>query len=240
MTAQPKEIATKPAADVKSVADKPTSNGASGSVHRTELRVYLPIDGLQSQFAAYLATPTRARGYPPQRGDFALIVEIAPALAIHRVIDVALRAAPEVDPGLLYVERQYGILEVHSKQVEHVRRAGEAILRSIGAAPGDQLKPTVLYYDVIDDIGDQHAVIQNRNRDASMLLPGMSMLVVEMAPALFAAVAANSAERASAKLTLVDVQMIGASGRVFIAGPPEEVRIAGEEIIAVLQSLEGR
>lgn len=28
----------------------------------TELRVYLPIEDLQPQFAAYLSSPTRARG----------------------------------------------------------------------------------------------------------------------------------------------------------------------------------
>ena len=51
-----------------------------------------------------------------------------------------------------------------------------------------------------------------------MLLPGTSLLVYEMAPALYAAVAANSAERVAPELTLVDVQMIGAAGRLFIAG----------------------
>ena len=48
----------------------------------TELRVYLPIEKLEPQFAAYLATPMRARGYPPIVGDTSLIVEVAPALAI--------------------------------------------------------------------------------------------------------------------------------------------------------------
>ena len=43
----------------------------------TELRVYLPIAGLRRQFAAYLGTPTRARGYPAAEGDHALIVEVA-------------------------------------------------------------------------------------------------------------------------------------------------------------------
>ena len=33
-----------------------------------ELRVYLLIEDLQRQFAAYLGTPTRARGYPPFAG----------------------------------------------------------------------------------------------------------------------------------------------------------------------------
>jgi hypothetical protein len=34
---------------------------ATAVATRTELRVYLPIAGLQRQFAAYLAVPTRAR-----------------------------------------------------------------------------------------------------------------------------------------------------------------------------------
>ena len=48
-----------------------------------ELRVYLLVRDLQPQFAAYLGTPTRARGYPPFAGQHALIVEVAPALAIE-------------------------------------------------------------------------------------------------------------------------------------------------------------
>jgi hypothetical protein len=39
-----------------------------------------------------------------------------------------------------------------------------------------------------------------------------------MTPALFAAVAANEAERAAPALTIVDVQTIGATGRLYIGG----------------------
>ena len=39
-----------------------------------ELRVYLPIPALGRQFAAYLGTPLRARGYPPVEGEHALII----------------------------------------------------------------------------------------------------------------------------------------------------------------------
>lgn len=206
----------------------------------TELRVYLPIDGLQRQFAAYMATPTRARGYPPKVGQHSLIVEVAPALAIERVLDAALKAAPEVEPGLLYVERQYGILEVHSSNPDDVERAGKAILHSIEADAADQLKPKILYSDIIEGITDQHAVILNRTRDASMLIPGTSLLVYEMAPALFAAVAANAAERVAPGLTLNDVQMIGAAGRLFISGDTASVALARDEITRVLESVEGR
>ena len=62
-----------------------------GAAHPV-LRVYLEIDDLQPQFAAYMATPLRARGYPPFAGENSLIVEVAPALAIHRVADLALKA----------------------------------------------------------------------------------------------------------------------------------------------------
>ncbi len=205
-----------------------------------ELRVYLPIAGLRRQFAAYLGTPTRARGYPPLEGDHALIVEVAPGLAIERVTDLALRAAPACEPGILFVERQFGVLEVHCGDAAEVDRAGQAILAGIGRSPSDQLAPRLLYSDVIEDVTDQQAVVINRSRQASMLLPGQSLLICEMAPALFAAVAANEAERAEPGNTLVDVTMIGASGRVYIAGTTDGVGRARAAIEDLLASLEGR
>jgi hypothetical protein len=205
-----------------------------------ELRVYLPIPRLERQFAAYLGTPMRARGYPPVEGDHALIVEVAPGLAIERIIDLALKAVPEVEPGIHFVERQFGVLEVHSKDPADVARAGEAILDGIGATAEDGLRPRILYTDVIEDVTDQHAVIVNRNREASMLLPGQTLLVVEMTPALFAAVAANAAERSSPALTLVTVSMIGAAGRVYLAGSTADIVTAREEITRVLDDVVGR
>ncbi len=86
-----------------------------------QLRVHLLVQDLQRQFAAYLGTPTRARGYPPMAGEHSLIVEVAPALAIERVTDLALRAVPTVEPGILYVERQFGVLEVHGPGLADVR-----------------------------------------------------------------------------------------------------------------------
>jgi hypothetical protein len=205
-----------------------------------ELRVYLPIPQLGRQFAAYLGTPLRARGYPPMEGEHALIVEVAPGLAIERVIDLALKAVPEVEPGIHFVERQFGVLEVHSPDPAQVERAGEAILAGIGARPEDALRPRLLFVDLIEDVTDRHAVIVNRNREASMLLPGQTLLVVEVTPALFAAVAANAAERVAPDLTLVTVSMIGAAGRVYLAGSTEDVVRARDEITQVLEAVTGR
>jgi len=216
------------------------SAGAPASAPGPELRVYLLLEDLQRQFAAYLSTPTRARGYPPYAGQHALIVEVAPGLAIHRVVDLALKSVPEVEPGILFVERQFGVLEVHGDDLDQVQAAGAAILAGLGAAATDQLAPRVLYSDVIADVTDQHAVIINRTREASMLLPGATLLVYEMTPALFAAVAANEAEKAAPDATLVDVSMIGAAGRVYMSGTPDAVARARDAITAVLASVQGR
>lgn len=213
---------------------------ATAAAPRPELRVYLFVADLQRQFAAYMGTPTRARGYPPFEGQHALIVEVSPGLAIERVIDLALRAVPSVEPGILFVERQFGVLEVHGADADEVRRAGEAILAGLSASPSDQLRPRVLYSDVIEDITDQHAVIVNRNRQASMVMPGQTLLVYEMTPALFATVAANAAEKVAPGITLVDVSMIGAAGRVYIAGSTADVLAARDEITRVLGEVEGR
>jgi hypothetical protein len=206
----------------------------------TELRVYLPIGRLMPQFAAYLSTPTRARGYPPMAGDSSLIVEVSPALAIHRIVDFAVKASPDLEPGLLFTERQFGVLELHSRDPRLVEAAGEAVLRGLNASPEGQLKPSILFSDIIAELSDQHAIILNRTREASMILPGESLLAFEVQPALFAAFAANEAERAAPASTLVDVQMIGASGRVFMAGQPAELRRAESEIRQVLSSIGGR
>jgi len=214
--------------------------GSAGLTGGAELRVYLPIESLQPQFAAYLSTPLRARGYPPLEGDHSLIIEVAPALAIHRVVDLALKAGGDLEPGILFTERQFGVLELHSADAAALATAGQAVLDGIGAEAGDQLAPKTLYTDIIEDLADRHAIILNRTREASMILPGQSLLVYEMAPALFAAVAANEAEKAAPGVTLVDVQMIGASGRVFLAGRPAELRAAQERIAKTLEEVEGR
>ncbi len=206
----------------------------------TELRVYLTIENLRRQFAAYMASPTRARGYIPIEGMNSLIIEIAPALAIHRVMDLAVKSVPEAEPGMLYVERQFGILELHDNDLERLNRAGQSVLRGIGAKAADQLKPQVLYTDIVEEVTDQHAVILNRNREASMILPGESLLLVEIVPALFAAVAANEAEKAAPDATLVDCQMIGASGRLFISGNRASIGAARDHILKILSAIPGR
>ncbi len=92
--------------------------------------------------------------------------------------------------------------------------AGRAVLKGIAAKPADQLKPATLFSDIIEDIDDQHAVILNHTREASLILPGQSLLVYE--------------------------QMIGASMRVCMAGERAELARARERIDKTLQAIVGR
>lgn len=206
----------------------------------TELRVYLPIHDLQPQFAAYLSTPLRARGYPPFEGQHSLIIEVSPALAIHRITDLALKVAPEMEPGILFTERQFGLLELHSSDRVQLDEAGRAILNGIGAKAEDQLAPSILFEDIVEELSDQHAIILNRSRDASMLVPGSSLLLFEMSPALFACVAANEAERAAPRAIINDVQMMGVSGRVFMSGDTADLVKAKDAITQTLNGVQGR
>jgi hypothetical protein len=73
-----------------------------------------------------------------------------------------------------------------------------------------------------------------------MLMPGTSLLVYEMTPALFAAVAANEAERAAPGITVIDVQMIGAAGRLYLSGSTADVTVARDRITQVLKEVDGR
>ena len=229
-----------PAATRRATARSAAAGPPAARPPLAELRVHLLVRDLQRQFAAYLGTPTRARGYPPVAGEHSLIVEVAPALAIERVTDLALRAVPAVEPGILFVERQFGVLEVHGPGLADVERAGEAILDGLNASASDQLRPRILFCDVIEDVTDRQAIIINRNRGGSMIIPGETLLVCEVTPALFAALAANEAERTAPGVTLVDVSMIGVAGRIYLSGPREEILRARDEIVAVLGGIEGR
>lgn len=60
-----------------------------------------------------------------------------------------------------------------------------------------------------------------------------------MAPALFACVASNEAERVAPGTTLNDVQMIGATGRVFISGNEADLQTAKSKIDEVLGGIRG-
>jgi ethanolamine utilization microcompartment shell protein EutS len=199
-----------------------------------ELRSFIFIDRLQPQTMSYLGT--WIKGALPRAGVAAQIIEVAPGLDIEGVTDVALKHA-EVQAGVLVVERQFGYLEFHG-DTDAVQSAADAALAELGRdgdAGTDAIKPPqILASRIISSIDSQHAFLINRNKIGSMVLAGETLYVLEVAPASYAILATNEAEKA-ADIKVVDFRMIGATGRVYLSGSESDIRqaaAAAEEALA--------
>jgi hypothetical protein len=202
----------------------------------TSLRTYVFLDSLQPQLAAHICTT--CRGYYPVPYVASLFVEIAPGMAIHGLIDVALKQT-KVQPATLVVERAYGMLEVHSEDKGEVRSAGDEILKVLGCTENDRIKPKLVSNTIIRAIEPMHAMILDRIRFGSMIEPGQSLFILECEPAAYAALAANEAEKA-ANVRLVDVTPFGAYGRLYMCGSESEVDSAAQAAVAALQGITGK
>lgn len=202
----------------------------------TSLRTYVFLDSLQPQLAAHISTT--CRGYFPVPYVASLFVEIAPGMAIHRLMDSALKST-NVQPATLVVERAYGMLELHSEDKGEVRSAGESILKELGVKEEDRLKPRIVSNTIIRAIEPMHAMILDKIRFGSLIVPGESLLIIETEPAAYAALAANEAEKA-ANVKLVDVNPVGAFGRLYLSGTEAEVDSAAEAALAALKAVTGR
>ena len=202
----------------------------------TSLRAFVFLDSLQPQLAAHICTT--CRGYFPVPYVASLFVEIAPGMAIHGIIDTALKGT-RVFPATLVVERAYGMLEVHHEDKGEVRSAGDAMLRYLEAKEEDRIKPKLVSNTIIRAIEPMHAMILDKIRFGSMIEPGESLFILECEPAAYAALAANEAEKA-ANVKLVDVTPYGAFGRLYMAGSEAEIDAAAAAAVAALKSITGK
>lgn len=202
----------------------------------TTLRAYVFLDSLQPQFTSHLCTT--CRGYFPVPGMASLFIEIAPGMQIHRLLDRALKAT-DVQPATLIVERAFGMLELHHEDKGQVLAAGSAILEELGLGETDRIQPKVVSNTVIRSIEPYHAMILDKIRYGSMIVPGESLFIMESEPAAYMAFAANEAEK-SADVMLVDVKTVGAFGRLYMCGPESEVDSAAAAATAAIDSLSGR
>jgi ethanolamine utilization microcompartment shell protein EutS len=198
-----------------------------------ELRSFIFLDRLQPQTMCYLGT--WIKGALPRADVAAQIIEVAPGLDIEPLTDVALKYA-EVQAGILVVERQFGYLEIHGPTGQ-VKAAGEAVLDALGTDTSSAVRPQILASRIVTMLDRQHAFLINRNKVGSMALPGESLFVLEMAPASYAILATNEAEKA-ADIKVVDYRMIGATGRVYLSGTESNVRQAAEAAEASLRGVQ--
>ena len=197
-----------------------------------ELRSFIFIDQLQPQTLAYIST--WMRGSLPRHNMAAQIIEVAPGLDIEALTDVALKGA-NIQVGLLVVERQYGYLEFHSKSTDEVKAGAQAVLSALGGSIDDATPPQILGSKVVTRVDNQHAFLINRNKLGSMVLGGDSLYLLECQPASYAILACNEAEK-EANIKVIDYRMIGANGRLYLAGDEADIRNAREASEMALRS----
>jgi hypothetical protein len=201
-----------------------------------DLRSYVYIDRLQPQHAAYMGTV--ALGFLPLPGDASLWVEISPGIEINRLMDIALKAAV-VRPGVLFIERLYGLLEVHSSKQGETQAAGRAILEALGVRERDCIKPRVISSQIIRNIDPHHTQLINRNRRGQMILAGQTLYVLEVEPAAYASLAANEAEKA-ALINILQISSVGSFGRLYLGGEERDIIAGSQAALAAMESAGGR
>jgi ethanolamine utilization microcompartment shell protein EutL len=201
-----------------------------------QLRSYVFIDRMQPQAAAHVAAT--CQGDVPVAGMAELFIEVAPGNEIFRCADVALKAA-DVRPAMQVVEREFGLLEIHSREQAEILAAGGAVLEHLKLGEHDRTKPKVASVQFVTNVNSYQAQLINKWRKGNLLIPGSSLFVLEVAPAAYVTLAANEAEK-GADISLVEVRAVGRFGRLFVSGTESDVRAAAEAATRALSALEGR
>lgn len=201
-----------------------------------ELRSYVYLDNLQPQHAAYIGTV--ALGFLPLPGDASLWIEVSPGIEINRITDVALKAT-SVRPGVLFIERLYGLLEIHSSRQGDTMTAGRAILDFLGLKERDRLKPQIMSSQIIRNLDPHQVQLINRSRRGQLILAGQSLYIMEVQPAAYAALAANEAEKA-ALINILQVTAVGSFGRLYLGGEERDIIAGSRAAVEAIQNVAGR
>ncbi|MCA9671969.1 MAG: hypothetical protein KC503_40500 [Myxococcales bacterium] len=201
-----------------------------------QLRTFSFIDILQPQVTGFLQTV--CPGFMPLEEQASLFVEIAPGIAINELTDVALKRTAAT-PGMLIVERAYGLLELHHEDQGQVREAGAAILERMGLTEHDRMKPQVISNEIITGLEGYQSQLINRMRHGNMIGENEALYVLEVRPAGYAAIAANEAEKA-APINVLEFRAFGAFGRIYLGGPEANIQEAARAAEHVLADLKGR
>ncbi len=198
-----------------------------------EMRTYVFVDQLQPQLAQFIAKDNRV--YDPAEYDAALMLELAPAMEIHRMIDLALKST-KVRLGSVVTERHFGMMQIQHADQGEVIEAGEAVLRQTGLTKYDRARITIATNMIIRGIEQDHAIYFTGTSKGYMVLANESVFILEITPAAYLLIAANEALKA-ADIKLISIRPFGATGRLVMSGPESEIDSAAEAALAILDRL---
>jgi ethanolamine utilization microcompartment shell protein EutS len=198
-----------------------------------ELRTLIFIDQLQPQLAQFIAKDNRV--YDPAEYDAALMLEIAPAMEIHSMIDMALKATA-VRLGAVVTERQFGLMQVQHADQGEVAEAAKAVLRETGLDENDRAEVKIITNKIIRGVEQDHSIMFTGMAKGNMVESGESVLIMETTPAAYLAIACNEALKA-ARVKLINIKPFGASGRLVMSGSESEIDSAAEAAKNILDQL---
>jgi hypothetical protein len=162
---------------------------------------------------------------------------MAPGNEVFRTVDIAVKAT-EAKPGAQIVEREFGMFEVHSLNQAAVLESGAIVLERLGLNAEDRIRPKIASTQLITNVDPYQAQLLNRFRRGSMLVPGETLLVVEVAPAAYINFACNEAEK-KATIKIIHISSVGRFGRMWLSGTEAEMVTARDAAMQALDSLEG-
>ena len=199
-----------------------------------KLRCYCMLDRMQPQYAAFVGTITQ--GDLPTEGMASLYIEMSPGNEVFRTVDIAVKAT-EAKPGAQIVEREFGMFD--SLNQAAVIESGRVVLDRLGLKVEDRIKPAVASVQVITNVDPYQSQLLNRFRRGSMLVPGETMLVLEVAPAAYINYACNEAEK-KASIKVIHISSVGRFGRMWLSGTEAEILTAKNASIQALESMQGK
>lgn len=203
---------------------------------KLELRAFTYIDSMQPQYAAFVGTTVN--GDIPIVGMAELFVEVGPGNEVFRVADIVLKSS-RVKPAVMLVEREFGLLEIHAEEQAAVKQGADAILEYLHLEITDRVKPQIASTQLITNIDPYQAQLINNFRRGSMLVPGETLFILEIAPAGYIVLAANEAEKA-ANIKIIHIQNVGRFGRLYLSGTESEAMAGSEAAVSAIESVTGR
>src|SRR5260370_32059949 len=124
-----------------------------------QLRTYAFIDSMQPQAAAHVAST--CQGDVPIAGMSDFFFKQKTAYEIFRCADIALKAA-DVRPALQIIEREFGLLEIHSHTQSEGLAAGEAVLEYLRLKETDRVRPKIASSQFVTNVNPYQGELINK------------------------------------------------------------------------------
>jgi ethanolamine utilization microcompartment shell protein EutS len=198
-----------------------------------ELRTYTFIDQLQPALAQFIAKDNRV--YDPAEYDASLLLELAPAMEIHRMIDLVLKRT-KVRLGSVVTERVYGMLLIQHADQGEVLEAGRIVMAETGLSIANRAEAKIVANHIIRGVEQDHAISFTGTSKGDMVLAGESVLIMESAPAGYMMIACNEALKA-ANVKLNTIKPFGATGRLILSGTESEIDSASEAANSIMERM---